>query len=244
MPNPPSGRVATRACGACRERFRVLRHRRAASRCASLTAAPGGSAGSVPSEAVSQRAIWCGANTPAARATEPTSAVTWRPRTASFVLDLRRCELWAFSHARSPARRDASPAARLAVAVAPDRNSWMIRVMTRRFLMAVGMMALATQPRLAAERLPLRNYRTADGCRTTASSRSCATPAAFYGSAPSKASRASTAIGSRAIRSTTACPINRSTTSSRSHPALTGSRPTAAAFRDSTRTGRASRRFH
>jgi hypothetical protein len=35
--------------------------------------------------------------------------------------------------------------------------------MTRRVLMALGVIALAAQPQLAAERLPLRNYRTADG---------------------------------------------------------------------------------
>ncbi len=39
----------------------------------------------------------------------------------------------------------------------------MIRAMTRRFLMAVVTIALAAQPRTAAERLPLRSYRTADG---------------------------------------------------------------------------------
>jgi ligand-binding sensor domain-containing protein len=35
--------------------------------------------------------------------------------------------------------------------------------MTRRLLMALGIIALAAPTRLAAERLPLRNYRTADG---------------------------------------------------------------------------------
>jgi ligand-binding sensor domain-containing protein/signal transduction histidine kinase len=39
----------------------------------------------------------------------------------------------------------------------------MIRAMTRRSLMAVVAIALAAQSRPAAERLPLRNYRTADG---------------------------------------------------------------------------------
>jgi ligand-binding sensor domain-containing protein len=49
------------------------------------------------------------------------------------------------------------------MALARHRKSGMIRPMTPRVLMAPGMIALAAQSRLAAERLPLRNYRTVDG---------------------------------------------------------------------------------